>query len=994
MRRPLAVTVVALTTFMFAGSSFAQIDEIIVTARKKEENLQDVPVSVTAFSRDAIERKGINRIGDIAKLTPSLQFDESFAQSDTRIVIRGLSPTRGRQNVAVLVDGIDLSSEAITSSGGSLLVNTRLLDVERIEVVKGPQIALYGRSAFNGAIQYITKQPSDEFEADVRIDANAEDQYSGSASVSFPVLGDALGVRFNASLWNEKGFYENSLTGNSLSDQEGFGLALSTRSVFENGLTLNFRAEYTGDEGKPSAQTFLPFNTILDVPVSAQDGPGGANLSQCYEDFITAIGDPAQVAGPGEINDQRLVEKARRIVDPAIAASLGFPDPDTGTPAEYRAVVLANPFLSPHCEDQYLAYTGAIPDGDDVEIRQATDPRTPGQDYAGFDRDFWRLALTGEWVLEKGAFTFWAGYLLDENSETQDSNAFGVPADNIYLDGNVNSFSFNNDKETEQINLEIRYATAFDGPINAAVGAVVWQENVDNDSRSITSQVSGSHCFWNSSINFIVPVNNEACPGYTEALNAPYLRASDPFRRPSPADRDTDHQSVYGQFEWAMTDAVNLTVEGRYSIEETNVFGPIFYDPGASGGPGGFNPCGIFFRPCGPYTPAFQFADSFDPVDEPELLDTIPDLCRQQDPAGVARSIQYGPGDDVNGDGEPDGIDAFNPWCVDTLSKKESWFIPKLTLDWKATEDMLLFFKWSKSEKPGGFSLLTVGSSGLDRELTEFEPEKMTVWEVGGKSEWIDRTLRVNGAIFFQDYTDKQALSSDLGNDGRLVSKIENAGSAEAWGAEIEVTWQPVGEFIGGSWLVAGGYTWLNTEYTDFKVNTSSAVRAAGAGNCRPVPSIPGGPNDLCEVDYTGNDLEDAANGAFAGSIRYDRQLSSNLGLFIETDVQWTDKRFTDIENAAFVKAYWNTDFRIGLASERWDILAYVTNVFDDDTVRFTGGGPGLGCCFVLASGIDLAEASPAPKDIVMVDLPLYSSVFLPPPRVVGVRASYRFGAE
>ena len=985
----------AIATLLFASTSVAQIDEIIVTARKREENLQDVPVSVTAFSRDTIERKGINRIGDVAKLTPSLQFDESFAQSDTRIVIRGLSPTRGRQNVAVLVDGIDLSSEAITSSGGSLLINTRLLDIERIEVVKGPQIALYGRSAFNGAIQYVTKKPSDELEADIRVDANAEDQYSATGSLSFPILGEALGVRFNASVWDEQGFYDNELTGGSVADQEGVGVAISTRSAFENGLTVNFRAEYTADEGKPSAQTFLPFNTVLDVPVSAQDGPGAAGLAQCYENFIAAIGDPGQPLGAGPANDIALIERARRIVDPALAQSLGFPDPATGTPAEYRAALLANPFLTPNCEDQYLAYTGAIPDGDEIRLRQGTDPSNPGQDYAGFDRDLWRLAVNAEWALEKGTFTLYAGYLQDENSERQDTNSFGIPADNIYRDGNVNTFSFNNDKETEQINLELRYATTYDGPVNVAVGGVYWREEVDNNSRSITGQASGSHCVWTTlgGSNQIIPIAPNSCPGYTETIIAPYQAAVSPFRPPSPADRDTDHKSIYGQVEIAFTPTVTLTLEGRYSIEESDVFGPIFYDPGASGGPGGLNPCGIFFRPCEPFTDGFQFADSFDPMDDPGLLDTIPDLCLQQDPAGVQRSIQFGPQDDVNGDGRPDGIDLFNPWCVDSLSNKESWFVPKAIFDWQVSDDALVYFSWARAQKPGGFSLLTVGSSGLDRELTEFKPEKMTVWELGANTEWLDRTVRLNGAVFFQDYTDKQALTSALGNDGRLVSKIENAGSAEVWGAEIELTWAPATEFLGGSWFFQTGYTWLDTEYTDFKAPTSSAVRAAGAGNCRPIASVPGGPLDLCEVDYTGNKLEDAADGAFVGSIRWDRQLGREFTLFVETDVQWTDERFTDIENASFTQAYWNTDFRIGLQAENWEVLAYVTNAFDDDTVRFTGGGPGLGCCFVLGSGIDLNGQAPAAADTVMVDLPLYTSAFLPPPRIIGVRASYRFGA-
>ena len=995
LRRPVVAIVALLAGILVADSGFAQIDEIIVTARKREENLQDVPVSVTAFSRESIERRGIRRISDIAKLTPSLQFDESFAQSDTRIVIRGLSPTRGRQNVAVLVDGIDLSSEAITSSGGSLLVNTRLLDVERIEVLKGPQIALYGRSAFNGALQYITKEPSDEFEADIRVDLNAENQYNGDASVSFPVLGEALGVRINGSVWDNQGFYDNQLTGNSVGDQEGWGLALSTKSAFENGLTLKFRGEYTSDEGKPSPQAFLPFGAVLDIPESAQDGPGGAGLAQCYEDFIAAIGDPNQASGPGSINDLRLVERARRIIDPALATQLNFPtpveNPDAAKLAEYRAVVLANPFLSPHCEDQTLGYGSTanpyeIPDADQLNLRQATDPRTPGQDYTGFDRDLWRVSMIGEWALDRGAFNFWAGYLRDENVETQDSNSFGVPSNNIYRDANVNAFSFNNAKVTEQINLELRYATDFEGPVNVALGATIWQEEVDNSSRSITAQGSGSHCFWSSGVGLILPSAPGACPGYTETVVAPYLAAADPFRRPSPADRDTDHKSIYAQVEWAVTETIGLNFEGRYSIEETDVFGPVPYEPGASGGPGGLNPCGIFFRPCEPFTPAYEFADQFDPVDDPGLLDTIPDQCRQQDPAGVARSIAFGPQDDVNGDGQPDGIDLFNPWCIGSLNNKESWFIPKLTLDWRAAEDALLYFKWSKSQKPGGFSLLTVGSSFLDRELTEFKPEKMTVWETGAKTEWLERTLRINGALFFQDYTDKQALTSELGNDGRLVSKIENAGAAEVWGAELEVTWQPAAEFIGGAWLFNAGYTWLDTEYTDFRVQTTSANRAAIAGNCLPV-------GVGCQVDYTGNSLEDAADGSFAGSIRYDRQLTTSIGLYIETDIQWTDERFTDIENAAYVQAFWNTDLRIGVQGENWEVLAYVNNLFENDTVRFTGGGPGLGCCFVLGSGIDVSSASPAPQDIVMVDLPLYGSAFLPPPRVIGMRASYRFGS-
>ena len=98
-----------------------RIEEIIVTTRKKEENLQDIPIAVNAISREDMERAGVKELNEIADHDSSLQFDMGFTPADTRLVIRGLSPTRGRPNAATLIDGIDISSEAIGVAGGTLL---------------------------------------------------------------------------------------------------------------------------------------------------------------------------------------------------------------------------------------------------------------------------------------------------------------------------------------------------------------------------------------------------------------------------------------------------------------------------------------------------------------------------------------------------------------------------------------------------------------------------------------------------------------------------------------------------------------------------------------------------------------------------------------------------------------------------------------------------------------------------------------------------------
>ncbi len=1029
VRQALHSTLLLSLTMGWSLAAWSQVEEVVVTVSKQAESLQDVPMSVTAFSAGDIERKGIKDIADVARFSTSVQFDESFAQSDTRIVVRGLSPTRGRQNVALLVDGVDVSSESITSSGGSLLINTRLVDIERIEVVLGPQMALYGRSAFNGAIQYITKNAADEFEADLRFDAGYNDdsgaqRYEAIAGISSPIFGDALGFRLNGALWDDDGFYRNTITNDRIGGKKGYGLALTLNSDIGDNLTFKFRAEYTDDEGQPSAQVFLPFNTELDVPQGAFD----AGLAECFPGFVDAVG-----TVPG--NNQALLDRAERLMDPAWLASL---DPATLDPNSPAFVAPAGG--GPYCEERTPAFAGQIPDGDSLAVTLAPNPLTPGADYQGFDRDLLRLSFVAGYEAENWALKSLTGFTHDDNIEQQDSNAFAFlsPDAGAFLNGNVNSFGTDNTKVTKQFSQDLYVTTSFDGPVNGTLGALYWSESVDNRSRSITAQLSGSHCMWGSQSGVLNPIGlDDGCTGFTSTPAAPYLSAADPFRQEHPADRDTEHWSIYGALDFEFAENWTLALEGRYNDESVDVYGPVFFEPGTSGGPGGLNTCGIFFRGCQPFddwkASGNWFADAFFPwtdeapdgtdlfefVPDQAMLNSIPDLCRQQDSDGIERSITDGPfqiereadgtpawNDGVvpilDADGNaivtPGGTDTFNPWCVGKLTDTDSWFSPKIRLEWTASDDMLFYFSWSRARKPGGFSMLTVGSAGLDRELAEFEAEKMEVWELGGNTAWLENTIIVNGAVFFQDFTDKQALTSALAADGqRRVSKIENAGKAEVWGSELSIDWSPMAEFLGGNWRTSLGWTWLPTrEYTDFTIDTTSPVTAAQVGNC-----VPNG--ELCNVSYTGNKLESSAEHAVNGFVQYLLPLTASVNTFIETDAIWQSKRYTGITNNVWTDDFLELNFRIGLQGERWEALVYVNNLFDNDTVRFSGGAPGLGCCFILGSSIDVqavpdpdnpGETLSTPRSAVMVDLPGTATGFLPDPRVIGARVSYSFGSD
>lgn len=183
------------------------LEEVVVTARKVEERLLDVPVSITAFTAVEIERAGIRDLNDLAALTPGLTFSNVFGELLPTPVIRGVAPTdiNGENNAAIFVDGVFIS--------GREGLNFSQLDLERIEVVKGPQAALYGRNAFSGAINYVTARPTDEFKGKAEATLGSDDQRSASVALSGPLLEGTLKGRL-AVLWDDfDGTYDNRIAG-------------------------------------------------------------------------------------------------------------------------------------------------------------------------------------------------------------------------------------------------------------------------------------------------------------------------------------------------------------------------------------------------------------------------------------------------------------------------------------------------------------------------------------------------------------------------------------------------------------------------------------------------------------------------------------------------------------------------------------------------------------------------------------------------------------
>ena len=181
-------SVSAQTTVANTGES-VEAAEILVTARRQTERLQDVPVAVTAISAEFIAQTAATGLADIAKYTPGFTFENGFGILNSP-VIRGQAQSRiGNpvQNVATFMNGIYIQR--------GFMVDTDLLDIERIEIIKGPQAALYGRNAFSGAISYNTAQPSlTEIRARAEVTAGSDERRDYKVSISVPIIKDRLAV--------------------------------------------------------------------------------------------------------------------------------------------------------------------------------------------------------------------------------------------------------------------------------------------------------------------------------------------------------------------------------------------------------------------------------------------------------------------------------------------------------------------------------------------------------------------------------------------------------------------------------------------------------------------------------------------------------------------------------------------------------------------------------------------------------------------------------
>jgi iron complex outermembrane recepter protein len=703
----------------------AVIEEIIVTGTKREAAVQDVPISISAISEEQLNQQFRNDILAVGELAPGVTLG---LQPGFRAVAGGIRGT-GQNSILVTQDSsvVLLVDEFPLTDVQAQFVE--MFDVERVEVYRGPQGTLFGKSATGGAISIITKRPvMNEWEADVRFQYGmfgGSDGPSGSnitktsVGLNIPLIADTLSLRLTGIWDQDDGFYSNDKDTATFPNLIPFygiiGLGAENAPLPPE---LDTRTRGSG-ENLNDTDVFAGKIKLLWQPTDSYEA---------YFIFDYLDDNSGTVPGVNESEPTMLLPL------------LGFPS--------IQQAGLNDP-LSTGVTNQCI---GGNPDGLCLVAGQRVDVRG----YQLHQR------------LDVGDYTV---RLILGHREQEEilPNTYTGEAFRSLFDASRNTTK-------EATHYELRATSNLDGPFNFVVGASYMHEEVDMLAYA-TVGLSSLLTFVDEDRNDGVPAPVFRPDGF---LNLDLDFINDPGTTGSSQERDT--YAVYADGSYAFNDRWTLSAGLRWTKDEKDFF--------RRANPGG---------PCTALTP---------PKDQ-VLVDGI---CLDARSNSVSR---VGPGFtaadlrpfDLPLPGSAYGINA---------GFSESWdeITYRLVLDYQLQDIGMVYASYSTGFIPGG---LTETCSSLET-CVPFDSETNWNAEIGFKGQFLANTLQVNAAVFFTEYDDlirSQVLpfTNAFGITTQETVNV-NAGTSEAFGAEVEVTW-----------LAAPGLTlgmnlgYLDHEYKEFELN-------------------------------------------------------------------------------------------------------------------------------------------------------------------------------
>ncbi len=796
----------ALVTLLMCGaaqSALAQaapagpmIEEVVVTAQKRAENVQDVPIAISAFTGTALKERAVADVSSLSNLAPNVTFDGGTPFSGSTAILAAYIRGIGANDFAFNLDpgvGIYLDGVYLARAVGA---NQDLGDVERIEILKGPQGTLFGRNTIGGAVSIVTHEPGDQFRLNGEVTGGSYKLFQVRGLVDVPIV-ENLNSSLAFSVKRRDGYMERipfpgvaSFNNPPTTSFKGIGYkgglgdeggennwSVRGKVVWKDGGP--FRLSLSGDYSLTD-QEAMPNTLIKTVPFV---------FAGTYNCALTATVSPACGGGPPSF-----------AYSTGVAGLFGLFD----LPSSFGVNVDSNPSNDrvPY-DDRFL--TGNI-----------------DKSYATADN----FSKIRNWGLAANA-----SYDLTANLQLKSITAYRDLAwrTGVDLDGSpLNFLQLTEQQMQHQFSQEFQLlGNALDKKLNYVLGAYYFQE------------AGFSHDF----VNF--------AEGLLEVDGRNNLK--------------TKNGAVFAQIDWRINDLIGITIGGRYTKEkkefegfQTDSNGLTYKILQAVGVP-----------PCASLTP-------------------ISEACR------IAA-------------GFPNPGQPLRYYIAGIQKENFDNFSPKVGVQLHPAENLMIYASWSKGYKTGGWT--TRLSNPLPYAPT-FGPEKATSYELGLKSQWLQRRLQLNAAVFQTDYNGIQ-LTFEQG----VSPTIQNAGDARIRGFEVEVVAAPVSGLT-----INGSVGYLDAVYT--KVDPGAAV----APNPDPVFGNYG--------VYVGATLPKTPKWKFNFSPRYELSLGGRGRLILLADYTYTAKMKNDTEGYFLTGRPSTNIVNASVEYEepegRWDIVVGGTNITND----------------------------------------------------------------
>jgi len=811
-----------------------ELEEIVVTARRRSERLQDVPGTVTVLTASVLESAGVRRAEGFIALTPGVTMVNAASVADTQVNIRGINGARDAEtSFAYVLDGILHTNPAA--------LNREYTNLQQVEIFKGPQGAIYGRSAAAGAIIVTTAKPGSESEFRGRASFAEDDSFDGFLSWSGPLKEDAVYLNLSADYRESDGYYRNTFQGGAATVDAFEGFNVNGRLVWDASESLSIDTKIRYGEVDASSITF---NSIFQLPVFAANF-ANAPAYQDVNDFDFLF-DANLVSD----NDQEVFEFSSRFdYDMAGGSTLTgwvlYSDNDNNLMSDGTSAAFGFYNNDAACLQTITDLTGfpLLP------------PQFIGTSPVGAVFDF----ANGSFL---GAYTPTTCDGLQEQVRSQ-----------------------------EDLSFELRLASADDQRLRWMAG--VYFADIEREVGISLNADSG-----NTPIRGLLQVGG---PNSTASLT------HDQF--------DTQVTSIFGQIEYDISDATELSFALRYDNEDRDVSSLV--------------------------------------------------------PTNVTQNII-----DLNFDGvfddplNPGLSSLFNPTgTIPDKSKSFSEVQPKVSLRWDATDTTSIYGSWGVGFKAGGFnnsgSQATVdifingfinGGIGINFAddmgvplpiiTDDYREETSSAFELGFKSAFLGGRLALNGAAYYTDVSDMQFFEFFVGTFG-LLRVVSNIDDVEITGVELDLSYYVNDNF---RFYAAGNYT-------DSEINENSS-RPDTVGN--PSPYTP---------DYTlnvGGDVDFPLSNGMSFFARVDAQFVGETWFHT---VQEGDRPtiFMPLFELGFIAqgfgpgggpngtaeysvdrrdAYSTVNLRIGLEGESWTVTAFALNLTDEKYIEEAIPAPEFGGTF------------------------------------------------